>query len=310
MIRIAICILTFKRPQILRYTLESILEQELEVDWDCSLIVVDNDAEGTGFAAVEPLILRHPDRIHYVIEPHQGIASARNRALQEAKGSDFIGFIDDDEYARPAWIKTLMKVQRQTDADVVTGPVIPEYSSAPQWVIRGKFFAPREAETGSAVRFVETNNLIMKGSVAEKYQFDRRLDRTGGSDVHFFESVRRDGLRSVWAAEAEVVAYTSAERTSARWLLTRARSLGNRYTWACFCLRPGLITFLSRGAKGIACILHGIAMSPSAVLGKEYAVRSAARVYQGMGTLTALSGRKQYYYTSNPSDPLSSAGEK
>jgi succinoglycan biosynthesis protein ExoM len=303
MTQIAICTLTFKRPDWLRCTMESILEQELEAGWQCMHIIVDNDAQGSGRETAESLMQLHPGRIRYVIEPQQGIARARNRALQEAMDADLIAFIDDDEYARPGWLKALMKTQLETGADVVSGPVFPEFvSTPPQWIQDGVFFAPKKVGTGSPVRFIATNNMLMRSYLARKYRFDLRFDRTSGEDTHFFERARMDGARFVWCSEAEVVERIPAQRMTARWLLTRARSNGNRYSRSCLYLRPGLHTVLIRAVKGAACIVEGAVKLPLGVMGKQYTVHGAARVYQGLGTLSALRGQAQQYYTSKAID--------
>jgi glycosyltransferase involved in cell wall biosynthesis len=302
MTTITVCVLTFKRPHLLTKTLESVLKQERESDWILTVMVVDNDAEGSGYAGVEPLLNEYADQIRYVVEPDQGIARARNRALQEAQGADFICFVDDDEYALPRWLLELMRVQRMTEADVVAGPVYPEFEDAPEWAMRSKFFAPRQAPTGSAVRFIATNNIVMKGVLAVRYRFDLRFDKTSGEDTHFFERARRDGSRFVWAAGAQMVEHIPATRTTARWLLRRARSNGNRYSRVCLYMRPGLRTWLVRAAVGLGAIADGLVKFPLAIFGPEYAVHSAARIYRGIGTLSALGGKSQVYYTSAPID--------
>ena len=60
--------------------------------------------------------------------------------------------IADDSRPCEAWLAELLDVRSRYEADVVSGPVEPEYESKPaQWMVRGRFHArPRQA-TGTGL---------------------------------------------------------------------------------------------------------------------------------------------------------------
>lgn len=299
---IVVCVLTFKRPELLRSALSSLLEQEVEPGWTYVILVIDNDAGMSGRIVAEELSLSHPDRIRYVVEERQGIATARNRALAESASADFVAFIDDDERAEKRWLVELVRVQVATGADVVYGPVYREFDNAPDWVLRGNFFEPLNLPSGAPVRFVGAGNVLMKMSLGLQLQFDERFDRTGGEDTHYFEHARIRGARMVWAAEARAYEFTPSERTRVRWIVNRAKSAANRYTRTCMYLRPGLSTALARTAIGIGAIVQGAVLLPTLALGKHRGVQALCKIFRGFGTISGVCGAAHVYYSS--ADPM------
>src|SRR5262245_3279025 len=97
-VRISICLCTFKRPVLLAELLRTLLRQETDGLFTFSIVVVDNDREGSARQTVDQFRLEHPDIIAYFIEPEQNIAAARNRTVAVASG-ELVCFIDDDEVA-------------------------------------------------------------------------------------------------------------------------------------------------------------------------------------------------------------------
>ena len=288
--------LTYKRPDWLSKALLSVLSQEVDADCQFSVVVIDNDPDASAASTVAEISNRFPPRVRYFHEPQKGIARARNRALSEAQEFDFVCSIDDDEFALPGWLRQLVQIQTETGADVVCGPVIPEFENAPEWVRKGGFFAPKTHLNRAAIRWVATNNLIMKGEIARNYRFDTRFDKTSGEDTHFFERVRMDGKRFVWAADAKVVEIVPAGRTTARWIIDRARSTANRVTRTMLYLRPGLRTRIIRAGKAMGGLIVGAVTLPRGLFGFHYAVKSRALMARGLGTFSALFNREHKYY--------------
>ena len=84
--RIAVCIATFRRPELLARLLQSIRELELPADIEIEVRVVDNDASGSAESTVGQFSDLTP---RYAIEPERNIALARNRAI-EFGPADFV----------------------------------------------------------------------------------------------------------------------------------------------------------------------------------------------------------------------------
>ena len=77
--------------------------------------------------------------VKYCSEPHQNIALARNKAIENAQG-DYVAFLDDDEMPAEKWLVTLFKTCQQYQVDGVLGSARPEFEGKPPgWLLKGKF---------------------------------------------------------------------------------------------------------------------------------------------------------------------------
>ncbi len=299
-VQIQVCVLTYKRPAMLHATLLSLCQQQFQNHRDLSMhvLVVDNDAAASGQAAFDEIFSASSIPARYVVESAQGVARARNCALAEsaAAGFDFIAFIDDDEIADPFWLDQLMDAQRKFNADVVAGPVLPVFVSAPKWVVSGGFFARKNRPSGTPLDFIASNNVLLRGEIARTRRFDLRFDSCGGEDTHFFMVLKQARARMVWANDALVSETISEQRTTAQWIMRRAHSEANRYTQACLYLAPGVRTTAIRMAKALAGLGAGFVLLPSGLAGRARAVRALQLIWRAAGTLDALRGHTHLYY--------------
>src|SRR6478752_6966716 len=93
--QVVVGLATFHRPEGLARILPLLSQQVRELSGaEARIVVVDNDPLG---GAREQVLEWADRRVTYVHEPRPGIASARNRALDEALDADALVFIDDDE---------------------------------------------------------------------------------------------------------------------------------------------------------------------------------------------------------------------
>ncbi len=229
--RIAVCIITFRRSDGLARALEGLAAQVFPgPPPPVSIVVVDNDDEGSARAVCDAARERMPWPLHYQIEGRRGIPFARNRCVTVARPhADWIAFIDDDEEPAPNWLAELMRVQAAHDADVVTGPVVPRFvGEVPAWAQGERFFNRRRYRTGMRRDRAFTNNVIFRAEIFDRVQpnFDERMALTGGSDVHFTLRVHRAGYRIIWADEAEVYETFPASRILTGWVYQRAYRVG------------------------------------------------------------------------------------
>ncbi len=103
---------TYNREATLPRAINSVLAQTWR-DWEL-VIVDDGSTDGT-----EALVATYTDaRIRYVKQAkNQGVTSARNRALDEARG-EWLGMFDSDDELVPAAVSTLMRVLDDVDPDL------------------------------------------------------------------------------------------------------------------------------------------------------------------------------------------------
>src|ERR1700722_14665161 len=106
-IGIVVCIPCFRRPDHLRKTLQSLVNQR--TDRRFAVVMAENDASACGSVPVANEFLRAGKLAGLsVVEPRQGNCQAINAAFETARSifpdaTDFL-MIDDDEVASPDWL--------------------------------------------------------------------------------------------------------------------------------------------------------------------------------------------------------------
>jgi succinoglycan biosynthesis protein ExoM len=299
--RIAVCVITYRRPKGLRRLLNGLdgLVFDKNQHPDLEIIVVDNDPSGSAQALCEAAKpnLRWP--LKYCVESRRGIPYARNRAIASAGSDmDFVAFVDDDEVPLPSWMDELLRVQRSYDADVVYGAVLPYFEEdVPAWIVKGQFFehtfVRAQYHTGHPLELADTNNVLLRSRVLGGMDklFDERFALTGGSDTHFFMRVFRAGYRIVWARDAQVHDWVPKNRANARWILQRAYRLGNTRSLCELDLESSGARRVVPVIKGVGRIAQGLLLIPiSPIRGRHAFVGALHKICYGAGRLAGVLG--------------------
>lgn len=302
--RIAICIVTFRRPESLTRLLGSLQELALpELAGDISVVVVDNDAGESARAACAEARewLRFP--LHYAVEKRRGIPQARNTAIGLALGrSDAIAFLDDDACASRQWLTELLRVQHDCGADAVTGPSHARFDeSPPRWVLECGLFDASERSDGSLCSGAYSGNVLLRtAAVASMPElFDEEMALCGGSDTEFFQRFSRAGYSIVWAAEAVVFECVQGSRMTLRWILQRAFRVGASATYIQRKHRPGFATAIPVLFHALYCGGKGLTLLGLAVgRGRAGAVKALYLALFGAGRGAGLLGIRSKEYES------------
>jgi GT2 family glycosyltransferase len=232
-IGIVVCIPSFRRPQHLRLTLESLANQRTERRF--AVVIVENDASKCASVPVAAEFLgggRFPGLC--LVEPRQGNCYAINAAFEIAlatfpAATDFL-MIDDDEIASQDWLETMVRSAETTGADVVGGPVWPNFDDDRKRSLRRHpAFAPAYDASGPVSVIYGCGNCLIKRPVFARLgypAFDLRFNFLGGGDYDFFTRCRRVGFRFHWAAEAVIVETVPTSRTNLGWLVRRGLRIG------------------------------------------------------------------------------------
>jgi len=189
---------------------------------------VDNDSERSAESTVEGTECRWPTR--YVHEPTRGISHARNTSVRETNDkTEWLVFIDDDEYAHESWLDELIACQHALGCPVVTGPVIgvlPE--DAPAWVHKGNFFQRERFTTGDRRDRAYTNNTLVRREIVLAMDpiFDEHLSLLGGADTYLFRRIHDSGQEIAWCDEAIVYEDVPATRANLGWICRRVFRVG------------------------------------------------------------------------------------
>ncbi|MBA3448903.1 MAG: glycosyltransferase, partial [Pseudaminobacter sp.] len=156
---------TFRRPEQLLATLESLRTQETARRF--AVIVMENEAEAREGAAVALPQFKAGWLAGMVIIAHErGNCSAYNAGWQTAI-LHFPNFknllvIDDDEIAEPQWLERMCAAAEAYGADIVGGPQIPVFAEKAhaKWA-RHPVFAPPYGGSGPVRALYSSGNLLV-----------------------------------------------------------------------------------------------------------------------------------------------------
>jgi GT2 family glycosyltransferase len=232
-IPIVVCIPSFRRPQHLRLTLQSLAEQR--TDRSFAVVIVDNDAIDCESVPVASEFLqagRFPGLC--MVEPRQGNCHAINAAFETAlatfpAATHFL-MIDDDEIASPEWLERMVRAAETTGADVVGGPVFPNFDDVMK---RGlslhPAFCPAYNVSGPVPVIYGCGNCLIMRRVFERLEdpaFDLHFNFLGGGDTDFFTRCQRAGMKFHWVADAVITESVPSSRTNLGWLMLRGLRIG------------------------------------------------------------------------------------
>ncbi len=237
----SIVIPTYKRPDRLTAAAASAIAQSVDEGFAFEVVVVDNDAAGSARETVEALSARSSVPLRYVLEPQSGVAHARNAGLR-ATTTPLIAFLDDDETATPHWLSELVRVQAETQADAVFGPVRTELPFDPP-AHRAHFEAffarlPDHAEGVIDGYYGCGCSLLRRASLETPEPFSPVRNETGGEDDLLFQQMAAAGKRFAWAPGALVNETPIASRVSLDYTLRRGFAYGQGPSAKCAAETP------------------------------------------------------------------------
>ena len=230
---IVVCIPCFRRPQYLRRTLDSLAAQRTSRRF--AVVMVENDVSKSESVPVAAEYLASGKFAGLcVIEPRQGnchaINAAFETALQMFPAASSLLMIDDDEIASPDWLEQMVRTAAATGADIVGGPVFPEFDDErKRWLRHHPAFAPAYDASGPVPVIYGCGNCLIRRSVFTRLgmpAFDLRFNFLGGGDTDFFHRCRRLGMRFHWVNEATISETVPQGRTSLKWLVMRGLRIG------------------------------------------------------------------------------------
>ena len=308
-IDVVVAVLSYRRPDQLAALLPQLVQQCAELAADgkhrASILVVDNDPDGSARAVSEPCRAQ----VRYVHETEAGIAAARARAVQEAADADALVFIDDDERPSTGWLRSLTSAWLRYGRPAgVVGRVSPTYAGRTDpWIAAGGFFVRRRYASGTPVSAASSANLLLDLALLHRLglTFDRHLGLRGGEDTLLTQTLTAAGHQLLWCDEAEVIDVIPSERMNRGWVLRRAFSHGvaaSRVELALTGHRR--VARLRLGSAGVARILAGGGRLGLGKVRRRLVdqARGWRLVYRGAGLVVGAAGHDVTEYRRRPDE--------
>lgn len=287
---IDVCICTWRRPDLLKRTLQELCRQNAGDKFTYSIVVADNDAAGSAQCVVSEMRNSMSLDIRYCVEPEQNIALARNKALQQSD-AEYIAFIDDDEFPEPDWLSRMLSVCEHHKASGVLGPVRPFFDDQPPlWLVRSRLCDRPEHATGTVLHWKQTRtgNVLFRRSILAGIPAPFRAEfGNGGEDQDFFRRMMDLGHRFIWCNEAVVYEVVPPERQTRQYLCRRALLRGQNEK---LLLTPRSIL------KSLVAVPAYLLLLPFlATCGQHIAMQYGVRLLDHVGKLLAAIGIKPVY---------------
>lgn len=191
---VVIGLCTRGRPAMLARCLATLEKQQIPADLRVELVVVDNEERPNNCNAVLALAQRCPFPVHYVHQPRQGIAIARNTVVEKAAELDagWVAFLDDDEIAAPDWIVMLMASEYRQVPVLVGKQELIYPDPLPFWARR---MEPAPLSEGQRRTSAATCNVRFSADLIRAgLRFNESLGFANGSDTDFFLRAHQSGF--------------------------------------------------------------------------------------------------------------------
>jgi glycosyltransferase involved in cell wall biosynthesis len=237
--KVSIAVCTWNRASLLDQTLSEMQGLRIPAGVEWEVIVVDNGSTDETGAVIARHAKLLPIRSH--LEPVQGIAQARNRAVAEASG-ELLLFTDDDCLVEPDWLtEYLAAAARWPDAVYFGGAVSPQFATTPpRWItenldrLQGPFAI---RDFGQEVRPLGRDeslfnaNMAYRTTIVRDHPYDTRFGSVGkrmvgGEEIELAKRLTAHGHGGIWVGTARVRHQIPAERMTDRFVWAWHRGSG------------------------------------------------------------------------------------
>ncbi len=310
MTRVAVGVITRRRPEMLDVLLSSFLELEGTESQDLLFIIVENDSRPSLTDLLARFSARHGHEVVYELEPEPGIPFARNRVLDIALrlDVDLLAFVDDDERVQPDWLSELTSAMHDRQLDLAGGPLRLEATGGELTAMQRAILTERQnrlaeqnrtratasGEGVDGVFDVYTNNWCARLSKVRELglRFDEKLRDTGGSDTAFSKEMRSRGGSVGWVPSAVVHDRLPARRLTPGYTYRRSR---DQATVAAQRLNRKPITSIRRAIERALRGCLQVAAAP--VRGRASLAAAIYSFGNAAGRLRAAFGRSSRHYS-------------
>ena len=161
-ILITIIVPVYNTEKYLKECLDSIVSQSIEEAFE--ILVVDDGSKDRSADIIKYYEKKYKGIIRGIYQKNQGQSAARNHALEVATG-EYLIFIDSDDYIGKNYIKKLVDVAKETNADMV----LCNYTKVDEKGNLLKIYNANYSEGSIRIPSYISCNRIIKRSLMEKY---------------------------------------------------------------------------------------------------------------------------------------------
>lgn len=222
---ISAVICTHNRERYLERCIASLLAQSIPSS-EYEIIIVDNGSTDS----TKEICNQFAGRVNfrYLFEPVLGLSQARNTGWKAAQGK-YVGYIDDDATAEPAWLENALRSFRSLSPspEWVGGPVLLEWEApSPAWLTEEYHGALGRIDWGASSHFLENahewlaggNSFYRRDILQQLNGFDTRLGRKknlllSGEEVQFQHRLKAVGGRIYYHPGIRIHHFVPKERT-------------------------------------------------------------------------------------------------
>ena len=239
---ISVILATSRRQDILRKTLTSFCELEVEdIQWE--VLLVDNANEEKTATIAREFSQKLP--LTYMTEGQVGKSFALNKAIPNVKGAICL-VTDDDIIADPKWlINTWKGVQRWPNHFLFGGKILPKFPpgtvpvDVEHRLVRGSYtVADWDREEGEyKATWIYGPNTIVRSEIFKRgFRFNTNIgpntsDYIMGQDTEFVYMVEQAGYPAIYLPESVVHHQIRPEQLTLPWLNKRVYKSGRSFAY-------------------------------------------------------------------------------
>ena len=148
--KISVIVPTYNRANDIKDTLDCLINQETNNEFDYEILVVDNNSKDHTQETLSTYAALHQGRLTCLFEPQQGKSYALNTAIKIAKG-EIISCVDDDCLLKEDYLLNIYRVFQEygQDTGILGGKIYPKWigDDYPYWLDK-IFTQPAKLEDG------------------------------------------------------------------------------------------------------------------------------------------------------------------
>lgn len=208
---LSVVIPTHNRKEILRRSLEALLDQTLPPE-SYEIVIVDDGSTDETETMVRGMMLTSPASLRYFYQSNKGPAAARNLGIEEAE-AEVILLIDDDVIASSSLLHTHLQGHQAGSRIAILGKteIHPEITLTPflEFIMASELLVAFDRiERGQDVPyryFVTSNVSLRKEHLWEVGMFDEVFKSPGYEDTELAYRLSQYGIQTIYNPRA--VAY-------------------------------------------------------------------------------------------------------